>query len=103
VEVLSTIYGGSPPEDYQTSRVEITSLLLSSQVPNVSKSDDIQSIKQYVDQQQDQMKQHIGGLEKPLMELTRAFEKSVAPSFLSYLIHQQQMGIRSPSHFMVCR
>jgi hypothetical protein len=35
----------------------VSSLLSSLQVPNVSKPDDIQSIKQYVDQQQNQMKQ----------------------------------------------
>jgi hypothetical protein len=34
----------------------VTSLLSSLQVPNVSKPYDIQSIKYYVDQQQDQMK-----------------------------------------------
>jgi DNA-binding transcriptional regulator YbjK len=36
---------------------DIASLLSSLQVPNVSKPDDIQSIKQYVDHQQNQMKQ----------------------------------------------
>jgi hypothetical protein len=34
--------------------------LSSLQVPNASKPDNIQSIKQYVDQQQNQMKQKIG-------------------------------------------
>jgi hypothetical protein len=41
---------------------DVASLLSSLQVPNVSKLDDIQSMKQYVDHQQNQMKQHIGGL-----------------------------------------
>jgi hypothetical protein len=36
---------------------DVASLLSSLQVPNVSKPDDIQSIKHYVDQQQDQIKQ----------------------------------------------
>jgi hypothetical protein len=35
---------------------DIASLLSSLQIPNVSKPDDIQSIKWYVDQQQNQMK-----------------------------------------------
>jgi hypothetical protein len=35
---------------------DIASLLSSLQVPNVSKPDNIQSIRQYVDQQQSQMK-----------------------------------------------
>jgi hypothetical protein len=36
---------------------DVASLLSSLQVPNVSKPDDIQSIKYYVDERQDQMKQ----------------------------------------------
>jgi hypothetical protein len=62
---------------------DIGSLLSSLQVPNISKSDDIQSIKHYVDQQQDQMKQQIGGLEKSIRKLICALEKSVAPNFPS--------------------
>jgi hypothetical protein len=42
---------------------DVASLLSSLQVPNVRKPHDIQSIKHYVDQQHNQMKQHIGGLE----------------------------------------
>jgi hypothetical protein len=63
---------------------DVASLLSSLQVPNVSKPDDIQSIKYYVEQQQDQMKQQIVGLEEPIRKLTRTLEKSVAPSFPSY-------------------
>jgi hypothetical protein len=63
---------------------DVTSLISSLQVPNVSKPDDIQSIKQYVDHQQNQMKQQIGGLEKSIRKLTRTLEKSVASSFPSY-------------------
>jgi hypothetical protein len=59
----------------------VASLLSSLQVPNVSKPDDIQSIKQYVDHQQSQMKQQIGGLEELIRKLTGTLEKSVAPSF----------------------
>jgi hypothetical protein len=63
---------------------DVASLLFSLQVPNVSKPDDIQSIKQYVDHLQNQMKQHIGGLEESIRKLTRTLKKSVAPSFPSY-------------------
>jgi hypothetical protein len=90
---------------------DVASLLSSLQVPNVSKPDDIQSIKYYVDQWQDQMKQQIVGLEKSIRKLTRALVKSVAPSFPSYETsnrvfmsdHWQQMGICSPSLYIVCR
>jgi hypothetical protein len=63
---------------------DVASLLSSLQIPNISKLDDIQSIKQYVDQQQNQMKQQIGGLEESIRKLTRSLEKYVAPSFPSY-------------------
>jgi hypothetical protein len=63
---------------------DVASLLSSLQVPNVSKFDDIQSIKQYVDHQQNQIKQQIGGLEESIRKLMRTLEKSVAPSFPSY-------------------
>jgi hypothetical protein len=90
---------------------DVASLLSSLQVPNVSKPDDIQSIKQYVHHQQNQMKQQIGGLEESIRKLTRTLEKSIAPSFPSYetsnrvlcLMYRQQMGIHNPSLCMVCR
>jgi hypothetical protein len=63
---------------------DVTSLLSSLQVPNVSKPDDMKSIKQYVDHQQNQMKQQIRGLEESIRKLTHSLEKSVAPSFPSY-------------------
>src|SRR5688500_292101 len=44
--------------------IDVASLITSLQIPNISKFDDIQSIKQYVDQQQNQMKQQIEGLEE---------------------------------------
>jgi hypothetical protein len=60
--------------------IKIASLLHLLQISNVSKSDDLQSIKQ----QQDEMKQQIGGLEETIRKLTHKFEKYVAPSFPSY-------------------
>jgi hypothetical protein len=63
---------------------DVASLLSSLQVPNISKPDDIQSIKCYVDQRKDQMKQQIVGLEESIRKLTHTLEKSVAPSFPSY-------------------
>jgi hypothetical protein len=53
---------------------DVASLLSSLQVPNVSKPYDIQYIKHYVGQQQDQMKQQIGGLEESIRKLTRVGE-----------------------------
>jgi hypothetical protein len=64
--------------------IEITSLLSLLQIPNVSEPNDIQSIKHYVDQQQNQMKQQIRGLEESIRKLTLSLEKSVAPSLTSF-------------------
>jgi hypothetical protein len=69
---------------FKHGETDVASLLSSLQVPNVSKPDDIQIIKPYVDHQQNQMKQQIGGLEESIRKLTRTLEKSVAPSFPSY-------------------
>jgi hypothetical protein len=63
---------------------DVASLLSLLQVPDVTKPHDIQSIKHYVDQQQDQIEQQIGGLEESFRKLTRVLEKSVASSFPSY-------------------
>jgi hypothetical protein len=90
--------------------IEVTSLLSSLQIPNVSKPDDIQSIKQYIDQQQNQMKQKIRGLEESIRKLTCSLEKSVAPSFPSFETSNMMSisnilatnGIRSPNQYMVC-
>jgi predicted transcriptional regulator len=90
---------------------DVASLLCLLQVPNVSKPVDIQSIKQYVDHQQNQMKQHIGGLEESIRKLTRTLEKSVAPSFPSYETSNRismsnisaTNGDSWPQHYMVCR
>ena len=60
---------------------DVASLLSSLQVPNVSKPGDIQSIKHYVDQQQDQMKQQIGGLEESIRKLTRSL---VSPCLITF-------------------
>jgi hypothetical protein len=65
----------------ETDAASLLSLL---QIPNISKPNDIQSTKQYVDHQQNQMKQHIGGLEESIRILTRSLEKSIALSFPSY-------------------
>jgi hypothetical protein len=69
---------------FKHGETDVASLLSSLQVPNVSKPDDIQFIKQYVDHQQNKMKQQIGGLEESIRKLTRTLEKYVAPSFPSY-------------------
>ncbi len=89
---------------------DVASLLSLLQVPNVSKPDDIQFVKQYVDQQHDQMKQQIVGLEESIRKLTCTLDNSVAPSFPSYETTNRismsntsaTNGDSRPSHYMVC-
>jgi hypothetical protein len=66
--------------------IDVASLLSSLQVPNISKPDDIQSIKQYVDHQQNQMKQQIGGLEESIRKLTHTWR-----SLLLLVFHHMRL------------
>jgi hypothetical protein len=59
----------------------MSSLLPSSQTHHVSKTDDIQSLRHYIDEQRDQLKQYIGGMEEYFRKMKRAFEKSAIPNF----------------------
>jgi hypothetical protein len=60
-KIFVIIHGDRHQKVVKHGEIDVTSLLPSFQISNVSKHDNIQSIKQYVDQQQDQIKQHIGG------------------------------------------
>jgi hypothetical protein len=80
---------------------------------NVSKTDDIQSLRHYIDEQRDQIKQHMGSMEEDVRKIKRAFEKSTIPNFPSYgmilmlrpphTTHQLQIGFQKPSPLKVCR
>jgi hypothetical protein len=70
----------------------MTYLLPSLQNPNVSKSNDIQSLKQYIDLQGNQLQQHIGGIEETLKKLTHTIEKYVVSSFPSHEVVVKPMS-----------
>lgn len=64
----------------------MASFLPTTHAPNVSKPDDMQSFRQYIDEQHDQFKQYMGGMEESFKKLTRAYGKSVVSNFPSHEI-----------------
>jgi hypothetical protein len=91
--------------------IEMSSLLPSSQKPHVSKTDDIQSLIHYIDEQRNQLKQYMGSTEEDFRKMKCAFEISTIHNFPSHDIdvvattHNSSAirGIHKPSHLMVCR
>jgi hypothetical protein len=84
----------------------MTYLLPSSQNPNVSKSNDIQSLKQYIDLQGNQLQQRIGVIEE-----THTYNrKYVVSSFPSHKVVVKPTSPKTSAakgshklHCMVCR
>jgi hypothetical protein len=54
------------------------------QFPNVSNTNELQSLKNYVDEQREQMQNIIGDMQNDYMRLARAFDKSSIANFPSY-------------------
>jgi hypothetical protein len=58
-------------------------------IPNVSNTNDLQSLKNYVDEQREQMQNIIGGMQNDYRRLVRAFDKSSIANFPS---HEVELG-----------
>jgi hypothetical protein len=58
-------------------------------IPNVSNTNDLQSLKNYVDEQREQMQNIIGGMQNDYRRLVRAFDKSTIANFPS---HEVELG-----------
>jgi hypothetical protein len=58
-------------------------------IPNVSNSNELQSLKNYVDEQREQMQNIIGGMQNDYRRLVRAFDKSSIANFPS---HEVELG-----------
>jgi hypothetical protein len=58
-------------------------------IPNVSNTNELQSLKNYVDEQQEQMQNIIGGMQNDYRRLVRAFDKSSIANFPS---HEVELG-----------
>jgi hypothetical protein len=58
-------------------------------IPNVSNTNKLRSLKNYVDEQREQMQNIIGGMQNDYMRLIRAFDKSSIANFPS---HEVELG-----------
>jgi hypothetical protein len=58
-------------------------------IPNVSNTNELQSLKNYVDEQREQMQNIIGDMQNDYRRLTRAFDKSSIANFPS---HEVELG-----------
>jgi hypothetical protein len=58
-------------------------------IPNVSNTNELQSLKNYVDEQREQMQNIIGGMQNDYRRLVRAFDKSSIANFSS---HEVELG-----------
>jgi hypothetical protein len=58
-------------------------------IPNVSNTNELQSLKNYVDEQREQMQNIIGGMQSDYRRLARAFDKSRIANFPS---HEVELG-----------
>jgi hypothetical protein len=54
------------------------------EIPNVSNTNELQSLKNYVDEQREQMQNIIGGMQNDYRRLVRAFDKSSIANFPSH-------------------
>jgi hypothetical protein len=58
-------------------------------IPNVSNTNELQSLKAYIDEQREQMQHIIGGIQKDYKRIVRAFDKSTVANFPS---HEVELG-----------
>jgi hypothetical protein len=68
---------------------DLTSLRPTRTTPEVSDTNELQSLKNYIDEQQDQMQNIIAGMQKNYRRLVRAFDKSIVANFPS---HEVELG-----------
>jgi hypothetical protein len=62
---------------------DLASLQPATDIPNVSNTNELQSLKAYMNEQREQMQHIVGGIQKDYKRLVRAFEKSNI-AFLSF-------------------
>jgi hypothetical protein len=67
----------------------MASLRQTAATPKVSDTNKLQSLKNYIDEQQDQMQNIIGGMQNYYKRLVRAFDKSIIANFPS---HEVELG-----------
>jgi hypothetical protein len=90
---------------------DLASLRPITNTPNVSNTNELQSLKAYIDEQREQMQHIVGGIQKDYKRLLRAFDKSTFANFPSHevelgeihVIHRLQVITTSHNTFMGCR
>jgi hypothetical protein len=73
----------------QQRATDSASLRPTPDIPNVSNTNELQSLKNYVDEQREQMQNIIGGMQNDYRRLVRAFDKSSIANFPS---HEVELG-----------
>jgi hypothetical protein len=68
-------------------------------IPNVSNTNKLQSLKNYVDEQREQMQNIIGGMQNDYRRLVRAFDKSSIANFPS---HEVELGSNTHNTLAIC-
>jgi hypothetical protein len=58
-------------------------------IPNVSNTNELQSLKAYIDEQREQMQHIVGDIQKDYKMIVRAFDKSTVANFPS---HEVELG-----------
>jgi hypothetical protein len=66
--------------------------------PNVSKSDDVHTLRVFVDEQREQFQQLVEGMQNDFKRMTHVFEKFVAPNFPSHNIDATQDSSATNRH-----
>jgi hypothetical protein len=69
--------------------MDLAALRPTPDIPNVSNTNELQSLKNYVDEQREQMQNIIGGMQNDYRRLKRAFDKSSIANFPS---HEVELG-----------
>jgi hypothetical protein len=62
---------------------DLASLRPTTTTPEVSATNELQSLKYYIDEQRDQMQNIIGGMQKDYRRLVLVFDKSIVANFPS--------------------
>jgi hypothetical protein len=90
---------------------DMASLRPTAATPKVSNTNELQSLKKYIDEQRDQMQNIIGGMQNNYKRLVRAFDKSTVANFpwhnvelgKIHVIHRLQVVMIIHNPFMGCR
>jgi hypothetical protein len=69
---------------------DLASLRPTTDTPNVSNTNELQSLKAYIDEQREQMQLIIGAIQKDYKRLVHAFDKSTIANFPSHEVELRE-------------